>query len=85
MQQDKGASPDGDIPSAMRNTDRELWREQSNLPGDPDNYYAPSIHVTELGGIGINVGGHVIVKPLREWHSLASEPRPNRHKGGTNG
>ena len=23
-------------------------------------------------GVGINCGGHVIVKPLREWHRLAS-------------
>lgn len=43
------------------NTDRELWRES-------DDYYAPSIHVTVGGGIGINVGGLVIVRPLREWH-----------------
>lgn len=47
------------------NTDRELWRE---VEGD---YYAPSIHVTEGGGVGINVGGTVYVKPLREWHKLA--------------
>jgi hypothetical protein len=43
------------------NTDRELWRET------PDDYYAPSIHVTEGGGIGINVGGYVFVMPLRKW------------------
>src|SRR5258708_7447069 len=29
------------------------------------------IHVTEGGGIGINVGGHVTVLPLRTWHALA--------------
>src|SRR5688572_30820417 len=48
----------------VKNTDRELWRER-------DDYYADSIHVTEGGGIGINCGGTVIVKPLREWHKLA--------------
>lgn len=48
------------------NTDVELWRE---VEGD---YYSPSIHRTEGGGIGINVGGHVIVKTLREWHKLAT-------------
>lgn len=48
------------------NTDRELWRERE---GD---YYADSIHVTQGGGIGINCGGCVIVKPLRAWHELAS-------------
>jgi hypothetical protein len=53
-------------PLAARNTDRELWREN---PGD---YYSPSIHVTEGGGIGFDVGGNVVVKPLREWHRLAA-------------
>lgn len=52
-------------PCAALNTDRELWRERE---GD---YCAPSIHVTEHGGIGINCGGHVIVLPVRAWHALA--------------
>lgn len=47
-----------------KNTNRELWRERE---GD---YYAPSLFVTEGGGIGIDVGGHVIVRPIREWHRL---------------
>ena len=51
--------------NAGQNTDRELWRE---APGD---YYANSIHVTTGGGIGINVGGMVHVKPLKDWHALA--------------
>lgn len=50
---------------AFANTDRELWRER---PGD---FYSPSIHVTEHGGIGINVGGRVIVMSLKHWHNLA--------------
>lgn len=50
---------------AAANTDRELWRER---PGD---FYADSLHVTEGGGIGMNVGGYVIVKPLKGWHALA--------------
>jgi hypothetical protein len=49
------------------NTDRELWREI------PDDYYAPSLHVTVGGGIGMNVGGFVIVLPIREWHALAKK------------
>jgi len=57
---------------ACVNTDHELWRE---IPGD---YYSPSIHVTEAGGIGINVGGHVIVKSLRSWHACADYPAPPR-------
>lgn len=50
---------------ACKNTDRELWRETE---GD---YYSSSIHVTEGGGIGMQVGGYVIVMPVREWHKLA--------------
>ena len=48
---------------ACENTDREIWRK---VPGD---YYAPSIHVTAEGNIGINVGGTVIVAPVETWHS----------------
>jgi hypothetical protein len=50
--------------AAAINTDRELWREKES------DYYAPSIHVTASGGIGINVGGTVIVHTLRTWHLL---------------
>lgn len=50
---------------ACANTDRELWRERE---GD---FYADSLHVTAQGGIGINCGGSVIVKPVRDWHALA--------------
>lgn len=49
------------------NTDRELWRES------PDDYYSPSLHVTAQGGIGMNVGGYVIVMPIRQWHEMAME------------
>lgn len=48
------------------NTDRELWRERE---GD---YYSPRLFVAEDGGIGIDVGGNVAVKPIREWHKLAA-------------
>lgn len=51
-----------------QSTDVEIWRET------PDDYYSPSIHVTQSGGVGINVGGYVIVKPVRDWHGLAVEP-----------
>jgi len=50
-----------------QNTDRELWRES-----DDRSQCTPSIHVTQDGGIGINVGGTVIVRPIREWHALAA-------------
>lgn len=49
------------------NTDKELWREN---PGD---YYAPSIHVTNEGWIGINVGGKVFVKDVRTWNAMAQD------------
>jgi len=49
---------------AGKNTDKEIWRK---VEGD---YYSPSIHVTESGGIGIDVGGIVIVKPIEDWHSV---------------
>ena len=50
---------------SCKNTDKNIWRK---VEGD---YYSPSIHVTENGNIGINVGGHVIVKPIEDWFSLA--------------
>lgn len=48
------------------NTDREIWRLK---PGD---FYSPSIHVTDYGGIGINFGGHVIVAPVKMWHEAGA-------------
>jgi hypothetical protein len=59
---------------ACLNTDRELWRGPDEGCGD---YYADSIHVTKEGGIGINVGGYVIVMPLRKWHELAAKTFPD--------
>lgn len=54
---------------ACKNTDRELWRGPDNGAG---SYYADSVFITEEGSIGMNVGGHVIVKPIRDWFHLAS-------------
>jgi hypothetical protein len=56
-----------DKEQTANNTDRELWREQ-------DDYYADSVFVTEGGAIGINCGGFVYIKTLREWHKLAGGP-----------
>lgn len=50
--------------SESKNTDKEIWRK---VIGE---HYTPSIHVTSGGGIGINVGGHVIVMPVEKWHKL---------------
>ena len=56
------------------NTDTELWREpQEN--GSTD-YYSNSIHHTSDNKLGINVGGHVIVKSLEDWHKLAQTTKP---------
>ena len=57
----------GRTKAGFKNTDREIWR------GTYDNYYEPSIHVTEFNGIGINVGGHVIVAPVEEWHKAGNK------------
>ena len=60
MDNEEGKIPD----TGYVNTDKEIWRK---IPGD---CYSPSIHVTEGGGIGINVGGHVKVAPVEEWFKL---------------
>ena len=49
------------------NTDKNIWRK---VEGD---YYSPSIHVTQDGNIGIDVGGHVIVMPIEDWFLLGRE------------
>ncbi len=59
-------SETNEIKAAM-NTDREIWREALL------DHYSPSIHVTQSGAIGINVGGNVIVKKVQDWHNIASD------------
>jgi hypothetical protein len=56
---------------ACENTDRELWRGPDEGCGD---YYADSIFITKEGALGINCGGSVYVRPIREWHRLAGGP-----------
>jgi hypothetical protein len=56
--------------SAGKNTDREVWRGSDDGNG---SYYADSVHVTKEGGLGINVGGHVIVMNPRDWHRIGVE------------
>lgn len=62
--------------ACCENTDVELWRERR---GD---YYSDSMHVTQEGAIGINVGGLVFVKSLKEWHRLAGQTWQLRDKYG---
>lgn len=57
--------------------DREMWRET------PNDAYSPSIHVTGNGLIGINVGGIVIVRSVREIHqALSRDIEWSNKKGG---
>lgn len=62
-----------------KNTDKEIWRKTE---GD---YYSPSIFVTQLGNIGINVGGYVLIAPVEEWHKagLGREGRRKPRKKNT--
>ena len=51
---------------ACENTDKKLWAEP------PGGYYSNSIHVTNSGGIGMNYGGYVVVKPIKKWIECAN-------------
>lgn len=53
--------------TAVANTDREIYTTHD----ERGNFYGDKIFVTVAGGIGFSVGGHCIVKPLREWFLLA--------------
>jgi len=50
---------------SCKNTDKNLFEE---IDGE---YYSPSCFMTEDRTLGINVGGFVIVKTLRDWFELA--------------
>ena len=58
-------NPAGDSEPPCENTDREIYRA---VPGDA---YAPSVHITSTGALGINIAGHVIVMSLERWHACA--------------
>jgi len=53
--------------NCCKNTDKEIWRQTH------EDYYSPSIHVTEQGAIGIKCGGHVIVATVQAWHNWGKE------------
>jgi len=53
--------------NCCKNTDKEIWRQTH------EDYYSPSIHVTEQGAIGIKCGGHVIVATVQDWHNWGKE------------
>lgn len=56
---------------ARLNTDVEVWRKQGDGPGDPDNFYQPSIKITKGQGVMLCVGGTCITKPIEDWFQLA--------------
>ena len=67
---------DGDVLNiACVNTDRELWRGTDEGNGD---YYADSVFITKEGALGINCGGFVHVRTIREWHRLAGHMDASR-------
>lgn len=50
---------------AAENTDRELYREpKGDLPSD---YYASHVYVTDLGTIGMCVGGKCRSQSIANW------------------
>ena len=58
----------------VENTDTHLFYE------DPkDEGYSPSCHMTKDRKLGIQVGGHVIQKPLRDWHEQAYQLKNAEH------
>lgn len=56
-----------DEPEAAENTDTPLFSEVE------DDYYSPSCRMTKGRALGIDVGGTVIVKPLREWFEAVNQ------------
>jgi hypothetical protein len=59
--------------NCAQNTDVVLWREpHDDTPGTWDD----KLFVTRQGGIGIDIAGIVIVRPLKEWHALAAKDLP---------
>ena len=61
--------------NTAKNTDVEIWRRV------PDDYYSPSIAVTESGAISVNVAGLVIVLSVEEFHSRAQTQPPSKPEG----
>lgn len=65
-----GLSPD----TPNQNTDTEIFREV------PDDYCSPSMFATKDGKIGIDVGGIVIIKSLRDWHALHAQEQKDKEE-----
>ena len=54
------------------NTDRTLYTEPNK--DWKDEGYMPKIFVTKEGSIGMEVGGMVYVRTIREWFTRQSSP-----------
>jgi len=52
---------------AIQINDREIYRAAPD-----DSYYSDRLFITADGGLGFDIGGHCVVKPLREWFRLAA-------------
>ena len=63
----KGDRMGNEMKDAIKNTDKEVWREDKKDPRDPDNYYSPSVHITIDNKIGINSGGSGVVANPEQW------------------
>ena len=63
-----------DEPEAAKNTDTLLFSEVE------DDYYSPSCHMTKGRALGINVGGTVVIKPLREWFKAIAQLKECREE-----
>lgn len=66
----------------IQNTDVEIWRQDLKDHLDPDNFYAPSLHVTVDNNIGINVGGTVVILSPEAWVNLYLSTQKKIHPGG---
>lgn len=56
---------------AFINEDKTLFTETAK--DWKDEGYMPKVFVTKEEAIGMNVGGMVIILPIREWHKMAMQ------------
>lgn len=47
--------------NSILNTDKTLWQKEG----------VGRIFITEQDGLGIEVGGRVFVKPIKDWHNFS--------------
>lgn len=59
------------------NTEIEIWRGESGLQSDPDNFYADSVSV-DSESIIIKSAGYCVGMSTRKWVGMARELRAAR-------